>query len=64
MSLNSRLRAVLADVAREAGIRLLMAKPRYCGDNGAMIAGLAFHRRNHEADAMSLDVNPCLEVGE
>ena len=64
VSLNSRLRAVLADVAREAGIRLLMAKPRYCGDNGAMIAGLAFHRRNHEADAMSLDVNPCLEVGE
>ncbi|MBR2839465.1 MAG: tRNA (adenosine(37)-N6)-threonylcarbamoyltransferase complex transferase subunit TsaD [Kiritimatiellae bacterium] len=64
VSLNSRLRAVLAGVAKEAGVRLLMAKPRYCGDNGAMIAGLAFFRRNHEADAMGLDVNPCLEVGE
>ena len=45
-------------------MRLLLAKPLYCGDNGAMIAGLAFFRRNHEADAMRLDVNPCLEVGE
>ena len=64
VSLNSRLRSVLADVAREAGVELLMAKPRYCGDNGAMVAGLAFFRRNHEEDAMKLDVSPCLEVGE
>ena len=64
VSLNSRLRRVLSDVAHEAGVRLLLAKPRYCGDNGAMVAGLAFFRRNHEADAMRLDVNPCLEVGE
>ena len=64
VSLNSRLRAVLADVAADAGVELLMAKPRYCGDNGAMIAGLAFFRRNHEEDAMKLDVSPCLEVGE
>lgn len=64
VSLNSRLRAVLADVASKAGVELLMAKPKYCGDNGAMIAGLAYFRRNHVEDAMSLDVNPCLEVGE
>ena len=64
VSLNSRLREVLSDVAGEAGVELLMAKPRYCGDNGAMIAGLAFFRRNHEDDAMKLDVSPCLEVGQ
>ncbi|MBR3221270.1 MAG: tRNA (adenosine(37)-N6)-threonylcarbamoyltransferase complex transferase subunit TsaD [Kiritimatiellae bacterium] len=64
VSLNSRLRKVLSDLAHEADVRLLLAKPRYCGDNGAMIAGLAFFRRNHEEDAMRLDVNPCLEVGE
>ena len=63
VSLNSRIRAVLADVARDAGVPLLMAKPKYTGDNGAMIAGLAYYRRNHVEDAMTLDVNPCLAVG-
>ena len=64
VSLNSRIRAVLSDVARDAGVPLLMAKPKYTGDNGAMIAGLAYYRRNHVEDAMTLDVNPCLEVGK
>jgi len=64
VSLNSRIRAVLTDVAKEAGVPLLMAKPKYTGDNGAMIAGLAHYRRNHVEDAMILDVNPCLEVGQ
>ena len=64
VSLNSRIRAVLTEVAKEAGVPLLMAKPKYTGDNGAMIAGLAYYRRNHVEDAMSLDVNPSLLVGE
>ena len=64
VSLNSRIRAVLTDVAKDAGVPLLMAKPKYTGDNGAMIAGLAYYRRNHVEDAMTLDVNPCLEVGK
>ena len=63
VSLNSRIRAVLTEVAKDAGVPLLMAKPKYTGDNGAMIAGLAYYRRNHVEDAMTLDVNPCLEVG-
>lgn len=63
VSLNSRVRMALTDLCREAGVPLLMAKPKYTGDNGAMIAGLAYYRRNHEADAMSLDVDPCLQVG-
>ena len=64
VSLNSRIRAVLNEVAAEAGVPLYMAKPKYTGDNGAMIAGLAYYRRNHVEDAMGLDVNPCLEVGK
>ena len=64
VSLNSRLREVLADVAAEAGVDLLLASPRYCGDNGAMIAGLAFYRYGSAAGAMDLDVCPGLEVGE
>ena len=64
VSLNSRIRAVLSEVAATANIPLYMAKPKYTGDNGAMVAGLAYYRRNHVEDAMSLDVNPCLEVGK
>ena len=65
VSLNSRLREALAEVAAEAGVRLLMAKGGYCGDNGAMIAALAYYRRRVEgAEAMSIDVRPSLEVGE
>ena len=64
VSLNSRVREVLGDVARRARIPLLMAKPKYCGDNGAMIAGLAYYRRNLIGDdALRLDVAPSLEVG-
>jgi len=64
VSLNSRVRAVLAQVAAEAKVPLLMAQPKYCGDNGAMIAGLAYWRRNHVGDdALRLDVCPSLEAG-
>ena len=64
VSLNSRIRARLTEVCEKAGVPLLMAKPKYTGDNGAMIAGLAYCRRNHVEDAFELDVNPSLEVGE
>ena len=65
VSLNSRVRAVLGEVAARAKIPLLMAQPKYCGDNGAMIAGLAYYRRNLVGDAaLRLDVHPSLEAGE
>ena len=61
VSLNSRLRAVLAETCRRAKVPLLMAKPKFCGDNGAMIAALAYYRRNKSGeDAMRLDVSPSL----
>ena len=64
VSLNSRLRAVLTELCAREGVPLLMAKPKYCGDNGAMIAGLAYYRRNiMDDDAMRLDVSPSLEIG-
>lgn len=62
VSLNSRLRTVLGEVCKRAGVKLLMAQPKYCGDNGAMIAALACYRRNKSGEeAMRLDVSPSLD---
>jgi len=56
------VREVLAEVCAKAKIPLLMAKPKYCGDNGAMIAGIAYYRRNITGDAaMRVDVAPSLD---
>jgi N6-L-threonylcarbamoyladenine synthase len=35
---NQRLRAALADIAKEQGFRLVVPPPNLCADNGAMIA--------------------------
>ena len=65
VSLNGRLRARLAEVAQAAGVRLLLAEPKYCGDNAAMIAGLAYWRRNVMDDvALAVDVDPTLRPGD
>ena len=65
VSLNGRLRVRLAEVAQAAGVRLLLAEPKYCGDNAAMIAGLAYWRRNVMDDvALAVDVDPTLRPGD
>ena len=65
VSLNARLRSRLKEVADEAGVPIFTAQPKYCGDNAAMIAGLAFHHRRLEGDAaLAADVDPSLEAGE
>ena len=65
VSLNGRLRARLAQVAEAAGVPLLLAEPKFCGDNAAMIAGLAYYRRNVTGDAaMAADVEPTLQAGQ
>ena len=65
VSLNGALRMALGNVADRAGVRLLMAKPKYCGDNAAMIAGLAYYRQNlMGVEAEKVDVHPSLEAGE
>ena len=65
VSLNRRLRETLERVTSEAGVRLLLAEPRFCGDNAAMIAGLAGMGGGIRGEAaMRLDVAPALEAGE
>jgi len=64
VSLNSRLREQLTAVAEQAGVPILLAQPRYCGDNAAMIAGLAGAGGGVTgAAAMQLDVVPSLAAG-
>jgi len=64
VSLNRRLRERLKHVADKSGARLLLAEPSFCGDNAAMIAGLAGTGAGVRGDAaMRLDVVPALEVG-
>ncbi|GGM67380.1 serine/threonine protein kinase [Thermogymnomonas acidicola] len=38
VALNSRLREMVSSMARDAGVRAYMTDPKYCMDNGAMIA--------------------------
>lgn len=64
VSLNRRLRERLEQVSAKAGVRLLLAEPRFCGDNAAMIAGLAGAGGGVRGEAaMRLDVSPALEAG-
>lgn len=54
----------LRQVADAAGVRLLLAEPRFCGDNAAMIAGLAGSGGGVRGlAALGLDVAPALETG-
>jgi len=63
VSLNSRLRARLKEFASESGTRLLLAEARFCGDNAAMIAGLAGAGQGiWNEEAMELDADPSLPV--
>ncbi len=63
VSLNSRLREVLRDMAARRGVQLLLAEPKYCGDNAAMIAGVAGMGLGVWGDAaMLLDAEPNLPV--
>ena len=63
VSLNGRLRTELAKVANEAGVELRLSAPKFCGDNAAMVAGLAYFRRNLTGqDAMTADIMPSLDM--
>lgn len=63
VSLNSRLRARLQELAARRGVRLLLAKPSHCADNAAMIAGLAGAGGGQRgAAAAAVDVVPALAM--
>lgn len=63
VSLNRRLRLRLGEVAAELGCRLLLARPEYCVDNAAMVAGLAGAGGGWAA-GWDVDVCPGLSLGE
>ncbi len=63
VSLNARLRQTLQAVARQHHAQLLTAAPTHCGDNAAMIAGLAARRCTlGPMDPLTLDIDPSLPV--
>ena len=65
VSLNSRIRETLSEECRAAGVPMLTALPKYTGDNGAMVAGLACLRSRVDGEAaMRMDAEPSLEVGD
>jgi N6-L-threonylcarbamoyladenine synthase len=64
VSLNARLRTRLQEVADTCHTTLLLAEPKYCGDNAAMIAALAGAGGGVRGpDALALDVTPSLTWG-
>ena len=65
VSLNSRLRAQLTDYAEKHGKQLLLAEAKYCGDNAAMIAGVAGLGLGRWNDAAAdCDASPNLRITE
>ncbi len=64
VSLNSRLRQSLTELCAKRHIQLLLAAPKDCGDNAAMIAGLASRGGGITQGTLAFDVCPALEVTE
>lgn len=63
VSLNSRLRERLKNMSEDQHAGLMLAEPRFCGDNAAMIAALAGTGQGvWGEEAMSLDAEPNLPV--
>lgn len=61
---NQHLCAKLHAVADRNNVKLLIAKPCYCTDNAAMVAGLAARKTRSEShDPFSLDIRPSFPVG-
>jgi len=64
VSLNRALRERLRAVASGRRVELLLAEPRFCGDNAAMIAGLAGAGGGIRGErALTLDATPSLAPG-
>ena len=67
VSINQRLRAKLAAMTERAGACLLLAPPKFCTDNAAMIAAAACRQLPLAPDAEKfpcLDVHPELTFGD
>jgi len=56
---NSLLREQLAEKCRQTGLKLCIAAKKYCTDNAAMIAGLAYYKlKAGLTDDLSLEAQP------
>lgn len=63
VSCNSRLREKMAETCRKAGLELLIADPKLCTDNAAMIAFVALHRlREKNCSSLTADIDPNLRL--
>ena len=55
---NSLLRAQLTQAAERHRLRIVLAPPKFCTDNAAMIAGLAYHYCRHgRTDSLDMPAN-------
>jgi tRNA N6-adenosine threonylcarbamoyltransferase len=64
VSVNGRFRKALAADCEERGLQLLLAPPRLCTDNAAMIAALAYYKlQSGERSDFSLEVAPSMGLG-
>ena len=64
VSINGRFREALAADCASHGLQLLLAPPRLCTDNAAMIAALAYHKlKSGKRSDFSLEVAPAMGLG-
>ena len=67
VAVNRRFREVFTKRGEAACIRVVFAPPRLCGDNGAMVAAVAYHRFiRGESSGLNLDIkaNVLLKKGK
>ena len=64
VSVNRRFREALAAGCADHGLQLLLAPPRLCTDNAAMIAALAYYKlQSGKRSDFSLEVAPSMGLG-